>query len=236
MERKPRIASVEDPTILAAVRGYFRYEHDWQAREMLDKINSTYLRSKEQDDCASMEFPTVRLWVSGFSVTKDEMKEGYKGHFTRLSIKNNAGKWSLAAEKIPVPLAKHPQKERKLEAHPNWGHPVLRAVETGRKFASIDIARAQLQSLHGEYPDATIPGKDVVHVMIYNRNTDADIPIEKITLRVKPSADGSAKLVVKTETKKPKKKAEAKKPAPVIEVKGSFTAALKEKRDKKKKK
>ena len=51
MTKKPRIASVDDPTILAAVRGYFRWEHDLQAREMLAKIHETYIRSKEQDDC-----------------------------------------------------------------------------------------------------------------------------------------------------------------------------------------
>lgn len=50
MTPKPRIASITDPTILAAVRGYFRYDYEWQAQETLDKIRTLYLRTKEQDE------------------------------------------------------------------------------------------------------------------------------------------------------------------------------------------
>ena len=234
MTKKPRIASVDDPTILAAVRGYFRWEHDWQAREMLTKIHDNYLRSKEQDDCTGMEFPTLRLWVSGFGVTKEEKAEGYRGHFVRLTIQAaEAGKWTIAAEKLPVALDKHPQKERPKAPHPNWGHPVLRAVETAKIFPGLEIARAQLQALHIEYPDATIPGKDVLHVMVYNRKLSAgddDSPIEKITLKVKPQSDGGAKLMLKPKTKKKKKVARTVEPT---ETKGKFTAMVKRKRAKK---
>ena len=50
MAKKPRIASVDDATILAAVRGYFRYEQEWQASEMLEKISTDFIRSKSQGD------------------------------------------------------------------------------------------------------------------------------------------------------------------------------------------
>lgn len=224
MERKPRIASVEDATILAAVRGYFRYEHVWQAEEMLAKIYANYLRAKDSTPQA------VTLWVRGYNVTKEEKAQHYRGNFTRLCVAPaEAGKWTILAEKLEIPLAKHPEKERPKAAHPNWGHPVLRAVETARVFDGIEVARAFLHSLHHEFPDATIPGKDVVHVMIYDRKATEGEPISKLSLRVKPLSDGGAKLVVMK--KKPKGKklphmSNEKKP----EALGKFTVMVKKKR------
>ena len=135
------------------------------------------------------------------------------------------------AEKIEVPLDKHPEKERPKEAHPNWGHPVLRAVETAKKFDGIEIARAFLHSLHHEYPDATIPGKDEVHVMVYKRADEGGSPIQKISLKVKPLADGGAKIMVMH------KRAKSKKP-PVSKAvqpdEGKFTVMIKKSRARKK--
>lgn len=135
-------------------------------------------------------------------MTKEEKALHYRGHFARLRVQPaDNGKWTITSEKIDVPLEKHPQKERPRSRHPNWGHPVLRAVEKKKAFPTMDIARAQLQSLHMEYPDATIPGKDVLHVMVYSRkeNTGGDsssnAPIEKISIKAKPHSDGSAKLM-----------------------------------------
>ena len=59
MAKKPRIACVSNATILAAVRGYFRYDHEWQAAQMLEKIYSDYIRAKEST------LQLVTLWVRG---------------------------------------------------------------------------------------------------------------------------------------------------------------------------
>lgn len=226
--KKPRIASVEDALILAAVRGYYHYDHEWQAEETLAKIHNDYLRSKESTP------EKVKLWVRGFNITKDEKAMHYRGNFALLAkVEAAGGKWSIRAEKIDVPLAKHPEKERPKERHPNWGHPVLRAVETGKLFDGLEIARAFLHSLHAEYPDATIPGKDVVHVMVYRRKDDEASPIEKISLKVKPQSDGGAKLVVMK--KKPKAKPLPNQTPPAeLETKGKFTTLIKKSRARKK--
>lgn len=225
--KKPRIASVEDALILAAVRGYYTYEHEWQAEEMLAKIHADYLRSKESTPEA------VKLWVRGFNVTKEEKAQHYRGNFAVLTKQPaDAGKWTIVAQKIETALAKHPEKERPKERHPNWGHPVLRAVETAKTFDGIEIARAFLHSLHLEYPDATIPGKDVLRVMIYKRAEDQGTPIQKIALKVKPMSDGGARLVVM------KPKVKAKEPPPRVQAEqteqGKFTTLIKKNRSKKK--
>ena len=163
-------------------------------------------------------------------MTKEEKAAHYRGNFVRLAIAPaDAGKWTIAAEKIDVPLAKHPEKERPKAAHPNWGHPVLRAVETAKKFDGIEIARAFLHSLHHEYPDATIPGKDVVHVMVYNRKLDEGAPIQKITVKVKPLSDGGAKLMLMKKKPKGKKLPAHSEPQPDA---GKFTVMVKKRRGK----
>ena len=106
----------------------------------------------------------------------------------------------------------------------------MRAVETAKKFDSLDIARAFLHSLHIDYPDATIPGKDVVHVMVYNRKLNEEAPFEKITLKAKPLPEGGAKLMVKTQSKKKK----VARPSDTAEPQGKFTALVKKKRTGKK--
>ena len=234
MAKKPRIACVSDATILAAVRGYFRYDHEWQAIEMLEKIHTDFIRSKLQSDTPPCDYQvksiacSVTLWVRGYNVTKEEKAAHYRGNFVRLAIAPaDAGKWTIAAEKIDIPLAKHPEKERPKAAHPNWGHPVLRAVETAKKFDGIEIARAFLHSLHHEYPDATIPGKDVVHVMVYNRKLDEGAPIQKITVKVKPLSDGGAKLMLMKKKPKGKKLPISTTPQP---DEGKFTVMVKKRR------
>jgi len=225
--KKPRIASVEDPAVLAAVRGYYKYDHEWQATELLEKIHNDYVRSKGSTPLE------VKLWVRGYNVTKEEKAKNYRGNFVCLTLAAlDGGKWGIKAEKIETPLDKHPEKERPKERHPNWGHPVLRAVESKKIFDGIEIARAFLHSLHHEYPDATIPGKDVVHVMVYKKAEEGEAsPIQKISLKVKPLADGGAKIMVMTKKKKAKELPAA--PKPVLEEQGKFTTLIKKSRARK---
>jgi len=223
--KKPRVASVEDATILAAVKGYFTYDHEWQADDMLVRIHSEYLRSKDSTP------EVVKLWVRGYNITKDEKSQHYRGNFVKLAKIEKGAKWSIGAEKIDTPLNKHPEKERPRERHPNWGHPVLRMVETGKKLPGIEAAMAQLQALAQEYPDVTIPGKDVLHVMVYKRAEGEGAPIQKITIKVKPLEAGGAKLVLMQ--KKPKAKELPKAAAAPLEEKGKFTTLIKKSRARK---
>ncbi len=212
---------MEDPLIGAAAGGLFRFVSEKQAQAKLDHIARNYLRSKEQDS-------GVRLWIRGFAVTPEEEHEGYRGHFARITIAAiDGGRFALRAEKIPTALAKHPQKERPKERHPNHGHPILRSAETGKQYASITTARNALTVLHEEFPDVTIPGKDLLHVMVYNRK-QPETPIEKTIVHIVPLENGKARLALK----KPK----AKKPKPKDKPEeGKFTAMLKQRSSKKKK-
>ena len=219
---RPRIATVDDPMIGAVADAFFRFESQKQAAEKLAHISKHYIRAKDQEP------DSLRLWIRGFAVTPEEKSDGYRGHFARITIAAiDSGRFTLKAEKLIVELDRHPQKERPKERHPNWGHPIMRAVQTGKHFPSISVARCQLIELHEEFPDVTIPGKDKLHVMVYNRTLregDNDNPIQKITLTITPLDDGSAKLVVKKPSarKKPATKQETAEP------KGKFTTMLKQ--------
>jgi hypothetical protein len=228
MESKPRIATVQDPTIAAVVGGFFRFESQDIAAARLAWIGQHFIRAKNPE---GEEAGALRLWISGFAVMADEKKQGFRGHYARLTLAAiDSGCFTLKAEKIPVELSRHPQKQRPAAPHPNWGHPVMRAVETGKAYSSITVARAELIALHQEFPEATIPGKDMLHVMVYNRKTAAEgaaSPIQKLTIAIKAMADGGAKLVVKKKTMR-----KVAKPSDSEAPQGKFTTMIKQRQKK----
>jgi hypothetical protein len=224
---KPRIAAMHDPTIRAVVEGLFRLESEALALKKLAWVGKHFIRAREQDAVQEGEPSTLRLWIAGFAVTREEKAQGYRGHYARLAVAAiDGGRYTIRAEKLPVELARHPQKAPPKLTHPNRGHPVMRAVEAGKVYSSITSAREKLTRFHEEFSAVTTPGNDVLHVRLYNRNLleGGMPPIEKITIAIQPVAEGRVKLVIRKPSAR--KKPEDKKKA--SESKGKFTAMLKQ--------
>ena len=194
-ERNKLIASLKDPTLEAIIAGRFRFGTPAQAVVVMDRIYKNFTISKDQNPIGPDNSPTLKLWISGFAVTDEEIKKGYKGNFAVITIKTaDKGKFTLVAEKIVTELKQHPEKTRINKRHPDTGHPILRAATRGKMYPTIEAARQELQLLHEEFPEISIPGADKVHLLVYVRESKP--PVKKMTLSIAEVAEGGFKLVL----------------------------------------
>lgn len=208
-QKQRKYATTRHPLIEAVVEGLFQLETKKQAEARMKELRDSFVFSRDQ---VEDEPEAARLWIRGYGLSDDEKKQGYRGHFGIIRIfEKDDGKWTLLTEKEDVPLDKHPQKERPKQAHPDWGHPLLREVKKGSVYESVDEAYALLEKLHVAYPETSIPGKDKLHIIIYQKR-DNGPPIQKYTFRVElaPADKGNGFIVVGEENDYDKKKAEVK--------------------------
>ncbi|HEU5048115.1 MAG TPA: hypothetical protein VFT64_09775 [Rickettsiales bacterium] len=213
---KSRIATMKDAAVAAAVEGRFRFATEQQAQEALDKICSRFIISKDSPaPNASGKHTEIKIWIRGYDVTEEEKEKGARGNYALIKIKRvNGGRYALLAEKLHVDVGHHPEKERPKTRHPNWGHPVLRAVLAEKKFDTLEKAYSQLMALHYEYPETTIPGADTLHVMVYSHKTDHSMPIERVVIKIKVLSEGGVQLSLKG---KGQKKTEMKEAPPLAQ-------------------
>ncbi len=181
-ERK--YATVQHPTIEALVHGLYKYVARKDAVSRLENIRSNFVMSKDAP-ASTKEDPTALFWIKGYAVTEKELKDGYTGHFCRMEIATNSkGQFTLSASKIDVPLTKHPQKKRQQSTHPNWGHPVMRAIKKGKVYSTLEAAAAELELLHLEYPEVSIPGVNKLYLIIYEKREGVKQPTRKVALEL----------------------------------------------------
>ncbi len=187
MAEQKKYATVDNPTIEAVTSQFFRFENSQQATARIAHITESFIISKDQPEQG------VRLWIRGFSLTEEDLAQGFKGHYARILPKRiGDGKWTLYAEKEFIELKNHPQKVRPKTRHPNWGHPILRAIKKGRSYETLEEAMAELDALHAEYPETSIPNRAKIYLMIYQKDTQPKV--QKFVLEVKVQPDGSFKI------------------------------------------
>ena len=85
-ERKKLIASLKDPTLEAIIAGRFRFGTPAQAVVVMDRIYKNFTISKDQNPIGPDNSPTLKLWISGFAVTDEDIKKGYKGNFAEQQL------------------------------------------------------------------------------------------------------------------------------------------------------
>lgn len=181
-ERK--YATVQHPTVEALVNGLYKYIHRKDAIARLENIRANFVMSKDAPP-STKEDPVALFWIKGYAVNEAEEKQGYTGHFCRMEITTNSkGQFTLAASKVETPLAKHPQKKRQQSTHPNWGHPIMRSVKKGKVYPTLDAAVAELEQLHLEYPEVSIPGVNKLYLIIYEKREGVKQPTRKIALEL----------------------------------------------------
>ncbi len=188
MSEKKRIATVKNPVIQAVSQGLFRFENEEQAKDLFKRISNNFIISKEQDKDGN----TIKIWIKGFSITPEEKKEGFLGNYASIKIVQKDKKFTLTAEKQVVELKRHPQKIRPKQKHPDWGHPILRRVLKKKAYKTMEEAEKDIQRLHEEFPEISIPGGDKLYLMVYNKdlaksNTN---PTQKIILKIHPTDTG----------------------------------------------
>jgi len=182
-------ANIQNPTIEASVNGLFRLETENQAKEKLDILREHFILSKQQIE--TEDNPSVILWIKGYDVSPEEKKKGYLGNFAAVSYKKTPnGKFTLYATKMEAEPKYHPQRIRQKSRHPNWGHPILRSIKKGRIFESVEDVQQELQTLHEEFPDISIPCLKKMYIMIYSKEHGQKSPVQKYVLEIKTRKEG----------------------------------------------
>lgn len=202
-ERKKLIANLKDPTLEAIAAGRFRFGTPAQAVVVMERVYKNFATSKDQDPIGEDGRPSLKLWIRDFAVTDAEKAKGYKGNFAKITIQpTDKEKFTLVAEKIVSELKHHPEKTRVGKRHPDTGHPILRAAVRGKIYPTIEETRKELELLHEEFPEISIPGADKLHLLVYVR--EATPPVKKMTLRIAEVEGEGFKLTLADNVKKKK--------------------------------
>ncbi len=136
----------------------------------------------------------------------------------------------MFATKLNVELARHPQQQRRKTSHPNWGHPILRLIEKGRRYDTLAEAERDLQLLHEEYPTTTIPLGNKLNIMVYSAKYGNNV--RKFVLEIKSDGDG---FMIAIMDRAEKKAAPAANSAEAAKPKGKFTSDVQLRRSQKRK-
>lgn len=201
-----KYATVKHPTIEALVHGLYKYVDRKQALSRFQNIRDNFVLRKEQPE-STPDAPAVIFWIKGFAVTPEEEAQGFTGHFCRMELgTTDKGQHTLVATKIDAPITQHPQKKRLQSKHPNWGHPVMRAVKKGKIYPTLEAANAELELLHLEFPDVSIPGVNKLFLIIYEKREGVKQPTRKIALEL-AAKDGGFAILCKDNEKKTAKPA-----------------------------
>lgn len=233
-------ASTEIPTVAAAVDELLRLETEAQAIAFLENIAEHHILSREQVPTGKKL--TLTLWIRGYDITPAEKKEGALGNFATLAYKQVNKRWTIYPTKLLLPPEKHPQRQYVARGkHPNWGHPLLKAIKKGKSYATLEDAQEDLATLHEQYPTSSIPTRQKLYLMVFTRGEDKKgSPIEKWVLEPKVTPDGRYGMDLYPNTGKAKPKEKAKsvvaKASDGASPKGVFTARESLRRKKKSKK
>ena len=185
-----KYATIKHPLIEALVNDLYRFDKREQAVERLNSLRENFILSKKQHEIDAEKKDNLALWIKGFDVSEQEAKWGYVGNFVIISVeKSKDKKFTLKAIKVESDVNHHPQKKRKKQRHPNWGHPVLRNVKKGKNFNTVQEAQSELNRLHEEFPEVTIPNLSKLYVMIYSRSDNPKKPVQKFVLEIKQNKD-----------------------------------------------
>lgn len=233
---RPRYANALTPQMAAAVNGLWRFASQQAAVEKLKRITSAVVVVKQEEPDETQ----VTLWLHNFELTPEEEQKGYLGHYATLRVEaikgDEDGHYTIIAEKLERPLKNHPLRKRTAARCPNWGHPILRAIQKGKNYPTVEAAQADLTALQLEYPETTIPAANKLYLMIFSRRETPEQPIKKYVLEIKNLQGGGFTMEWRENDHKPRattaKTEEKKAEAPAAT--GHFSSMVALKRNKRK--
>ncbi len=229
--RRRSVASTKHPSIKAVLDQKYRLAELEDAQHRLKILREHFITSKEQGQTDSL-----RLWIEGFALTTPEKKKGFQGHYARIRIRKlSQGYYTLIAEKQEVELSLHPQKRRPKQTHPDWGHPVLRAVKKKKQYETEQEAQQALDELHTAFPRISIPQTGKMHIIVYGALPENKQRTQKYVLTIRKDEQGlyfiESRLNVRQTGAVPKALA----PKGQADVKGRFTEKVVTQRKRRKK-
>lgn len=160
------------------------------------------------------------LWIKDYALEEAEREEGRTGNFAHVTWRETGcGKLTLAAEKLDVPLERHPQ--RKNLNHPDWGHYLLRRCRKGTRYDTLDAANDELRRMAETYPKACVLATNKLHVQVYRKKGEDESALEPMTLEIATAREGGFTITCAPNTYVPQRKTGGPK-----EEQGAFTAHI----------
>lgn len=160
------------------------------------------------------------LWIKDYSLDAAEIEEGRTGNFAHVTWKQTPqGIFTLTAQKLDVPLEKHPQ--RKTPNHPDWGHYLLRNIRKGKHYVTLDEANNALRHMAETYPKACVLATNKLHVKVYKSKGENKNALEPMTLEVITAPEGGFVI-----TCTPNTYVKVQKTATPKEAQGDFSARI----------
>lgn len=192
-KRRLTYASVQSPDIQAILARSFRFAERALAEKKIKALEARFFRSKHQPQ--TEDGHNLILWIRGFEVTEDEQSQRIIGNYALISPKQLPdGAWTLTATKLNAEPGLHPQRQRPKAMNPNWAHPVIKAAQKGKAYKTLASAMAELEKLHQEFPETTIPVPPKLYVMIYTRLEDKKVEMQKHVMEVVVLDNGTYRL------------------------------------------
>lgn len=231
-------ATLKHPTIEAILGGHFRFATKAQAEERLAAVRASFTTAKLPPEVQA-DPSALKLWIRGYGLTAEAREQGYLGHYAQVRVVQlPEGKWTLEAAVLNIDKKYHPQRRQTGQKFPNWGHPILRDIKKGRRHATLASAQGELQRLHEQFPEVSIPLASKQYIMVYQKPAGDTPAVSKWVLEIVAQETGEFVITYAPNTHVPKPKApaaEAEKAPPAQESMGKFSAQVLLNRSKKRK-
>jgi hypothetical protein len=194
---KERYANAKNKHIAAVIGKLYRFESEAIAAEKLKSLGEYFTPARNQEE--NPPKPCLIMWIKDFAVTKAQKEKGFMGNYAFMTVEKREDDtlYTLSATKLDTELKYHPRRKRIAAKMPNPGHPILRAAQKGKTFATIEEAQAELEKLHLEYPQTTVPAQNKLYLMVFSRKDNPHMPVQKFVLEIKNLQGGGFGLEYK---------------------------------------
>jgi hypothetical protein len=201
------LAHARHPIIDAVIKMRYTFSSYEDALDKIDYLEKRFVKSSLSE---SVTPDTTVLWIRGYEVTEAEEEKGYQGNYAVITPEMTPDKkYTLIARKIEIDLGKHPQRRRNKSKHPDWGYWVLRRVQKGWRYDSVEEAYKDLMAIAEDFPEVSIPSTNKLLTIIYRKTTDGSLPLFRVILEVEALREGGFTITCKENEHKGAKKPKA---------------------------
>ncbi len=231
-KNKKALAHARHPIIDAVIKMRYTFSNYEDALDKIIYLEKRFVKSTLSE---SVTPDTTVMWIRGYELSEKEENDGYTGHYALISPEQTPDKkYTLVARKLEIELAKHPQRKRKKSKHPDWGFWVLRRVQKGWRYDSVEEAYKDLMAIAEDFPEVSIPSANKLFTIIYRKTTDDSLPLFRVVLEVEALREGGFTITCKENTHRAANKTKEVLPDEEAEPIGRFASMVSLKKNRKK--
>jgi hypothetical protein len=231
---KKSLANAKSPIMDAVIHQRYVFAKKSDALKKIIDISEKFVTSTLAESVAA---DCTVIWIRDYEITEAEMAAGCIGNYALLYPDETPdGKYTVAARKLVIEAAKHPQRKRQKSKHPDWGYWVLRRIKKNWRYGSIDEAYSDLMQLAEDFPEVSIPGQNKLYTIVYRKTDDNSLPLFRIVLEVEALPEGGFTITHKENTfkreNKPPREESTVQNTEAAEPMGKFASMIAVKRNK----